>query len=87
MGHADRPEEEDKGYESCSESEGESDADQPSYPQVQLMWCTCCRFSCHFVCSIIYVARLENTLGRKAVQEKFMAERSKALANFLLQQT
>ena len=37
MGHADRPEEEDKGYEGCSESDSESDVDQPSYPQVQLL--------------------------------------------------
>ena len=84
MGHAPRPEEEDKGYEGCSESEGESDADRPSYPQVQLLWCICCYFSYHFVCFIIYVVRLENTLGRK---EKFMAEKVKALANFLLIQT
>ena len=87
MGHTDRPEEEDKGYEGCSESEGESDVDQPSYPQVQLLWCTCCCFSCHFFCFIIiimYIVRLENTLGRK---EKLMAEKVKALASFLLLQT
>ena len=35
MGHADRPEEEDKGYEGCSESDGGSDVDQPSHSQVQ----------------------------------------------------
>ena len=86
MGHADRTEEEDKGYEGCCESEGESDVDQPSYPQVQLLWCICC-FSCHFSCFIIYVVRLENTSGRKTVQEKLMAEGLKELANFLLQQT
>ena len=86
MGHVDRPEEEDKGYEGCSESEGESDVDQPSYPQVQLLWCTC-SFSCFFSCFIIYVVRLENTSGRKTVQEKLMAEGLKELANFLLQQT
>ena len=72
MGHSDRPEEEDKGYEGCSESEGESDVDRP---QVQLSWCTCCcSFSCHFFCFNIFVVRLENMLGRKAVQEKLMAE-------------
>ena len=38
MGHADRTEEEDKAYEGCSESEGESGADRPNYPQVQLMY-------------------------------------------------
>ena len=53
MGHTGRPEEEEKGYEGCSESDGESDVDRPSYPQVQLLWCTCCCFSCHFVCFII----------------------------------
>ena len=87
MGHADRPEEEDKGYEGCSESEGESDVDLTGRSQVQLLWCTCCCFSCHFSCFIIYVVRLENTSGRKTVQEKLMAEGLKDLANFQLQQT
>ena len=48
MGHADRPEEEGKGYEGCSESEGESDVDLTGRSQVQLLWCTSCCFSCHF---------------------------------------
>ena len=86
MGHADRPEE-DKGYEGCSESDGGSDVDQPGHSQVQLLSCTCCCFSCYFICFITYVVRLENMLGRKAVQENLMAERPKALANFLLLQT
>lgn len=38
MGHANRLEEEDDGYEGCSE--GESDVDLTSHPQVQLLWCT-----------------------------------------------
>ena len=37
MGHTNRPEEEDKGYEGWSESDGESDVDRHSYPQVQLL--------------------------------------------------
>ena len=38
MGHSNRLEEEDDGYEGCSE--GESDVDLTSHPQVQLLWCT-----------------------------------------------
>ena len=37
MGHVDRPEEEDRGYEGCSESDGESDIDLASHLQVQLL--------------------------------------------------
>ena len=37
MEHVDRPEEEDRGYEGCSESDGESDIDPTSHPQVQFL--------------------------------------------------
>ena len=83
MGHANRPEEEDKGYEGCSESEGESDVDLTSHPQVQLLWCTL--YLLLFQLPFHYIVRLENTLRRKAVEETLMAEGLKALANFLLQ--
>ena len=86
MGHVDRPEEEDKGYEGSSESEGENDVGITSHPQVELLWCTCCCFSCYFFISL-YIVRLKNTFGRKTVQEKLMAEGWKTLAKILLQQT
>ena len=87
MGHIDRPEEEDKGYEGCSESDGGSDVDRPNYPQVQLLYIAyLLLLQLSFLLFIIYFVRLENT-ERKAVQVKLMAERSKDLASFLLQQT
>ena len=39
MGHVKSyVEEEDKGYEGSSESDGESNGDHSIYPQVQLLW-------------------------------------------------